>query len=276
MVVGTPIGNVGDLSRRAIEVLASVDAIACEDTRRTGRLLAMAGITAPALLVANEHTEAARASEILDRLAAGQHLALVSDAGMPVISDPGRRIVAAAARAGHRIEVVPGPVAAVSALAVSGLPGERFVFEGFLPRKGAERAARLEGIASERRTVVLYEAPHRLRRTLRDLLVRCGPERVAVVARELTKLHEELVRGSLDEVVDHFDASDPRGELVIVLAGAPTTGEPVDDEVLVAALQAGLDQGLTKRDAVADVVRATGEAKRRVYDLSIGLSSGAR
>jgi 16S rRNA (cytidine1402-2'-O)-methyltransferase len=159
---------------------------------------------------------------------------------------------------------------------VSGLPGERFVFEGFLPRKGAERAARLEGIASERRTVVLYEAPHRLRRTLRDLLVRCGPERVAVVARELTKLHEELVRGSLDEVVDHFDASEPRGELVIVLAGAPTTGEPVDDEVLVAALQAGLDQGLTKRDAVADVVRATGEAKRRVYDLSIGLSSGAR
>jgi 16S rRNA (cytidine1402-2'-O)-methyltransferase len=276
VVVGTPIGNLGDLSARGAEALRSADAIACEDTRRTGRLLAHLGITPPVLMVANQHTETARTSEILDRLATGQRVALVSDAGMPVVSDPGRRVVAAAALAGHRVEVVPGPVAATSALAVSGLRGDRFVFEGFLPRKGAERAGRLAGIAAEPRTVVLYEAPHRLRRTLGDLVERCGADRPAVVARELTKLHEEVVRGSLAEVADHFERFEPRGELVIMVAGAPLVGEPVDDEVLVAALRAGLDRGLSKRDAVADVVRATGEAKRRVYDLAIGLPGAGR
>jgi 16S rRNA (cytidine1402-2'-O)-methyltransferase len=167
-------------------------------------------------------------------------------------------------------------VAAASALSVSGLPGDRFVFEGFLPRKGAERAARLAALGPEARTVVLYEAPHRLRRTLRDLVDLCGPDRSVVVARELTKLHEEVIRGTLAEVASHFERFEPRGELVIVMAGAPSAREPVGDDVLLAALQAGLDRGLTKRDAVDDVVRGTGEARRRVYDLSIRLGGAGR
>jgi 16S rRNA (cytidine1402-2'-O)-methyltransferase len=271
VVVGTPIGNLGDLSPRVIEALGSADAIACEDTRRTGRLLAHAGVRSPALLVANEHTEVARTAGILDRLARGQRVALVSDAGMPTVSDPGRRIVDAVARAGYHVTVVPGPVAATTALAVSGFEADRFVFEGFLPRKGPVRAERLAALAAEERTMVLYEAPHRLRRTLADLTGVFGPDRPVAVVRELTKLHEEVLRGSLGEAETHFADVEPRGELVIVVAGQRPAPAEVGDGQLAAALDAALARGLSRRDAVSEVVADTGAAKRRVYDLATGV-----
>lgn len=274
-IVGTPIGNLSDLSPRAAEVLAAVDAVVCEDTRRTGRLLAHLGVRTdgrPALLVANEHTEVPRLGEIADRLAEGQHLALVTDAGMPTISDPGRHIVALAAERGHHIEVVPGPTAVSSALALSGLAAERHVFEGFLPRKGRERAERLAALAGEARAVVIYEAPHRLRATLADLASVCGGDRPVAVARELTKLHEEVLRTTLAEAGRHFDETEPRGEFVLVVAGRPAaTGGPLSDDELSEALRRCVDGGLSKRDAVAEVARSTGEPKRRVYELSIAL-----
>jgi 16S rRNA (cytidine1402-2'-O)-methyltransferase len=271
VVVGTPIGNLGDLSPRAASELAGADVIACEDSRRTGRLLSLAGIDRPRLLVVNEHTERERIDEVLDRLAQGHRVVLVSDAGMPAISDPGRVLVEAVAEAGHRVDVVPGPVAAVAALSASGFRADRFVFEGFLPRRGQSRAARLAALAGEERTVVLYEAPHRLVKTLTDLVASCGQGRAATVARELTKLHEELIRGPLVEVLAHFETTPPRGEIVIVVDGAETPPAEIDDRALQDALIEVMNGGSTRRDAVAEVVRATGEPKRRVYQLATSL-----
>ena len=273
-IVGTPIGNLGDLSPRAAGVLASVDAVICEDSRRTGRLLSHLGARAdgrPALVVANEHTEVPRLGEILDRLAAGEHLALVTDAGMPTISDPGRHIGAAAVDRGHPVEVVPGPTAVSSALALSGLPATRYVFEGFLPRKGRERSARLAALADEERAIVLYESPRRVLATLADLAAVCGGQRRVAVARELTKLHEEVVRSTLAEAARHFDGIEPRGEFVVVIEGAWSTAGPLDDDEVIAALRRSLGAGLSKRDAVAEVARTTGEPRRRVYELSIAI-----
>ncbi len=279
-VVGTPIGNLADLSPRAAEVLRSVDAVICEDSRRTGRLLSHignlggpggVGSTRPDLLVANEHTEVPRISEIVDRWGTGQRLALVSDAGMPTISDPGRHVIAAAIEHGVAMEVVPGPTAVSSALALSGLVADRFVFEGFLPRKGRERTERLAELAREPRPIVVYEAPHRLRRTLADLAAVCGGDRSVAVARELTKLYEEVVRTTLAGAGTHFAESDPRGEFVLVIDGHHQDRSiPTDDE-LVSALRRSIDTGLSKRDAVVEVTRSTGEPKRRVYELSTNL-----
>ncbi len=268
VLVGTPIGNLGDLSRRAAEELGRVDAVACEDTRRTGRLLAHLGVRAPALLVVNDHTEAGAVREVLARLDRGQRVAVVTDAGMPGISDPGERLVAAAAAAGHRVEVVPGPSAALTALVASGLPTGRFVFEGFLPRKGSGRSERLAAVAAERRTVVLYEAPHRLARTLADLAEVCGPDRRVVLARELTKLHEELWRGRLADAVARCDEVEPRGEHVVVLDGAPAT-PPAEDDAILAALAAAREGGASTRDAVDAVAAALGVPRRRVYRLAL-------
>ena len=273
-VVGTPIGNLGDLTGRAADVLASVDAVICEDTRRTGKLLAHLGARSdgrPALLVANEHTEVPRLGEILDRLAQGQHLALVTDAGMPTISDPGRHVVAAAADHGHAIEIVPGPTAVSSALALSGLPAARYVFEGFLPRKGRDRTDRLAEIGAEERAVVVYESPNRVRATLSDLASVCGGDRRVAVARELTKLHEEVVRATLAEAAEHFERIEPRGEFVLVVEGRPARSGPMADDEVIAALRRSLDGGLSKRDAVAEVAKRTGEPRRRIYELSIAL-----
>lgn len=218
-VVGTPIGNLGDLSPRARAALAEADAIACEDTRHTRKLLSAAAITGARLLAVHQHNEAEAAAGIVNLLAQGQHVALVTDAGMPGISDPGTVIVAAAIDAGMAIDVVPGPTAVAAALAVSGLDVARFCFEGFLPRKGRERADRLDAIASEPRAVVLFEAPGRVAKTLADLEAACGPERRVAVCRELTKLHEEVVRGPLCEVVARRVTD--KGEVVIVLDGDP-------------------------------------------------------
>ena len=270
--MATPIGNLGDLSPRAVDALAAADVVACEDTRRTGRLLEHAGVRAPRLLVVNDHTEPGQVRAVLELLDAGRRVAVVTDAGTPGISDPGERLVAAAANAGHVVEVVPGPSAAIAALVASGLPTGRFCFEGFLPRKGSGRRERLDALAVEPRTMVLYEAPHRLARTLADLAAALGPSRRVAVARELTKLHEELWRGPLDGAVAWAEAAAPRGELVLVVAGAPAP-DPADDDAVVAALEAALAAGASKRDAAASVASALGVPKRRAYALAVELPS---
>ena len=278
VLVGTPIGNLGDLSPRAVEALTTADVICCEDTRRTGRLFQLAGIERRAgvpLVVVNDHTEADAVPRVLDRLAQGARVAVVTDAGMPGIADPGERLVSAALAAGHPVEVVPGPAAVITALVASGLPTGRFVFEGFLPRKGSARAERLAEVAAEPRTVVLYEAPHRLSRTLADLAAACGPERPVAVARELTKLHEELWRGSLADAAAWAVAREPPGELVLVLGGAPPAPPPGDDDV-EAALREALADGDSARDAAAAVARALGISRRRAYALAVALRSDPR
>jgi 16S rRNA (cytidine1402-2'-O)-methyltransferase len=272
VLVGTPIGNLGDLAPRAVEALESADAISCEDTRRTGRLLQHAGVERPPLVVVNEHTEAREVAGVLARLACGQRVAVVSDAGMPGISDPGERLVRAAVAAGHGVEVIPGPAAALAALVTSGLATGRFVFEGFLPRKGAARAERLAALAGEPRTVVLYEAPHRLARTVADLVEACGPDRRVAVARELTKLHEEVWRGSLGDALAWVRAAAPRGEIVLVLDGAPAAAPP-DEEALVDALRDELAAGATARDAARAVAARLDVPRRRVYDLATTLAA---
>ena len=269
MLVGTPIGNLGDLTSRAIEALAAADLVCCEDTRRTGRLLQHAGIRARELRVVNDHTEGRVVDDVVARVASGEVVAVVSDAGMPGISDPGEQLVAAVAAAGHTIEVVPGPSAAVTALVASGLPAGRFAFEGFLPRKGSGRTERLAVVAAERRTSVLYEAPHRLARTLADLAAACGGERRVVLARELTKLHEEVWRGTLAAATEHVAEVEPRGEYVLVLDGAPAPAEVADADI-VEALARARAAGASTRDAIAEVVAELRVPKRRVYALATG------
>lgn len=271
VIVGTPIGNLGDLSHRAAEVLGTADVIACEDTRRTRALLTHAGVVAGGRLIAvNEHSEAASVGTVLARLEAGGIVALVSDAGMPVISDPGERLVAAAAAAGHAVRVVPGPSAALAALVVSGLPAARFCFEGFLPRTGKARAHRMAEIAAEGRTTVVFEAPHRVRRTVADLTRACGGGRRIAVARELTKVYEEVWRGTLGEAGRRLDEHEPRGEYVLVLEGAAPPGPP-DDEAVTSALRHRLAEGADKRSAVAAVAADLGVPRRRVYGLATRL-----
>jgi 16S rRNA (cytidine1402-2'-O)-methyltransferase len=267
VLVGTPLGNLGDLSPRAVEALAAADVIACEDTRRTGRLLVHAGVVARRMLICNEHTEARAADEIGGLLDGGGTVALVTDAGMPGISDPGERVVRVAVERDHVVEVVPGPSAVVSALAASGLPAGRFCFEGFLPRKGADRTVRLADLVGERRTIVLYEAPHRVERTLDDLAGVLGADRSVAIGRELTKLHEELWRGSLAEAVEWARGGGARGELVLVVEGAPAPEAP-DDDAIRAALDAARAAGASARDAAAQVAAELGVPKRRAYALT--------
>lgn len=270
VLVGTPIGNLGDLSPRAAIELGRADAICCEDTRRTGKLLQHANIDRRPLIVVNDHTERHTVDVVLARLAAGERVVVVSDAGMPGIADPGEQLVRAALDAGHAVEVVPGPSAAITAAVISGLPAGRFVFEGFLPRKGSGRSERLADVAAEGRTVVLYEAPHRLLRTLADLAASCGGDREVALCRELTKLYEETWRGTLTAAIARGNDVEPRGEYVIVLDGAPA-GAIADDDDLLAALQARLDAGESAKDAAADVAERFGIPKRRAYDLAITL-----
>lgn len=270
VLVGTPIGNLGDLSPRAAIELGRADAICCEDTRRTGKLLQHANIDRRPLIVVNDHTERHTVDVVLARLAAGERVVVVSDAGMPGIADPGEQLVRAALDAGHAVEVVPGPSAAITAAVISGLPAGRFVFEGFLPRKGSGRSERLADVAAEGRTVVLYEAPHRLLRTLADLAASCGGDREVALCRELTKLYEETWRGTLTAAIARGNDVEPRGEYVIVLDGAPA-GAIADDDDLLAALQARLDAGESAKHAAADVAERFGIPKRRAYDLAITL-----
>jgi 16S rRNA (cytidine1402-2'-O)-methyltransferase len=265
IVVATPIGNLGDLSPRAAEALATADCVCCEDTRRTGRLFQLAGIerTAPLVRV-DDHTEAARVPEVLDRLQRGERVVVVSDAGTPGIADPGERLVAAAVAAGLDVEVVPGPSAAVTALVASGLPTARWVFEGFLPRRGATRAERLVALAAERRTIVVYESPHRAARTLADLAAALGADRRVAVGRELTKLHEEVRRTTLAEAAAWAAEKEPVGELVLVIEGGPAPAAATEADV-ERAVAAALAEGLSARDAAARVSAALGVPKRAAY-----------
>lgn len=268
LVVGTPIGNLGDLSPRAIEALRASALICCEDTRHSSKLLTHAGIEGVRKAISNEHTEADRVQQVLALLAAGNDVSVITDAGMPGISDPGMVLVRAAIAAGHPVSVVPGPDAATSALVLSGLDTSRFVFEGFLPRSGKERSERLTAVAAEQRTIVMYEAPHRIVRTVRDLSEACGPQRRVALAREITKLHEDVWRGTLADACLHVDEVEPRGEYVVVLEGAPPAAEATDERI-VNLLRTAIEGGADRRSAIATVMQATGAAKRRVYDLAL-------
>ena len=270
LIVGTPIGNLGDFTPRAREALAGADVVACEDTRRTRTLLSAAGIglAGKRLLAVHEHNEAEQSGHVARLIGEGKRVALVTDAGMPAVSDPGERVVAAVAAAGLPVEVVPGPSAVVAALAASGLPSDRFVFEGFLPRKGPTRRRRLQALADERRTAVLYEAPHRVQATVDDLLAACGDGRAVVLARELTKLHEEVWRGTLAGAVAHLADAGPRGEYVIVLGGAPEAAAAGDEDI-AGALRARLAAGDDKRAAVTAVTLELEVPKRRVYEIAL-------
>ena len=272
VLVGTPIGNLGDISPRALEALGQAAVVACEDTRRTGRLLSHFGIASPTYIVVNEHTEGEAAERVLGHVQRGDVVVLVSDAGMPGVSDPGEFLVSKAIEAGVTVEVVPGPSAVLHALVASGLTTSRFVFEGFLPRKGSGRALRLRELADEHRTAVLFEAPHRLAKTLNDLAEVCGGERRIVLARELTKLHEEIWRGSLAEALTRCGEVDPRGEYVLVLDGAAPRADATDDELRQAARES-LAKGASKRDAAAAVADVFAVSRKRVYDLVITLQA---
>jgi 16S rRNA (cytidine1402-2'-O)-methyltransferase len=269
VLVATPIGNLGDLSPRAVATLQHSSLILCEDTRHSGKLLSHAGISGVRLAVCNEHTETERSRDVLSLLDAGDTVTMITDAGTPGISDPGSRLVRVVIDAGHAVSAVPGPAAFVMALVVSGFDTTRFVFEGFLPRSGRERALRLAAIAVEARTTVLYEAPHRVERTATDLAAVCGGQRSVALARELTKIYESVWRGSLDAAVVHLGATPPRGEYVMVLQGAPPRGEVSDDEIR-SALQLALP-GHSRKDAVEAVVDQLEVSKRRVYDLALAV-----
>ncbi len=270
VLVATPIGNLGDLAPRAVEVLRAADAICCEDTRRLAKLLTHAGVARPRVIVVNDHTGSERIGVVLDLLHRGALVAVVSDAGTPGISDPGERLARAAGDAGHVVTVVPGASAAVGALVVSGLPAGRYVFEGFLPRSGSGRRQRLAGLAGERRTIVLYEAPHRVARTLADLAGVLGVDRDVVIVRELTKLHEEVWRGSLSDAAARAVTVDPRGEYVLVVAGAPEP-EAAGEADIDAALRDALAAGTDRKTAVAEVAAALGVPKRTVYAAALRL-----
>jgi len=267
VLVATPIGNLGDLSPRASEELAAADLVACEDTRRTGRLLQHAGISGSDLLRLDEHTEERSTAVVVDRIGCGETVALVSDAGMPGISDPGERVVRRVVEAGHPVVVVPGPSAPVAAVSASGLATDRWCMEGFLPRKGSARSDRLAELAVEERTMVLFESPNRLAATLRDLVGVLGPDRRAVVAREMTKLHEEFVRGTVAELADRFDEP-PKGEVVLVLEGAPPPAE-VEDERIQVVLDEARAGGASTRDAADEAARRLGVSRRRAYRLAL-------
>jgi 16S rRNA (cytidine1402-2'-O)-methyltransferase len=261
-LVGTPIGNLGDLGARARDTLDAVDLVAAEDTRRAGRLLAKLGIKAK-LLSFFEGNERERTEELVNRLREGQDVAVITDGGMPGISDPGFRLVRACAEEGIDVRVVPGPSAAVAALVVSGLPTDRFAFEGFLPRREGDRLRRLESLAGDPRTVVLFESPLRVRTLLRDVLVTLGDRRVAV-CRELTKLHEEVLRGSVSEVLSRIADVQLKGELAVVIEGAPAHSSTDVDEFVdeTKELVAG---GMRKRDAARAVAERHGVSANALY-----------
>ncbi len=271
VLVGTPIGNLGDLSRRAVDALRDADVIAAEDTRRTRALLTHAEIPARGRVRSvHAHNEQEAAAGVVRDVRAGKRVAYVTDAGMPGISDPGSRLVRACLEADLAVEVVPGPSAALAALVLSGFPTERFVFEGFLPRRGRERKERLAALAADGRTAVLFESPRRVVATLGDLRARCGPLREIAVARELTKVYEEVWRGTLGEAEDLVAVGVPRGEHVIVLGPAPAPPEASDGEI-DAHVRAALAEGLSARDAAVRVGRDLGVPRRRAYEIAVAL-----
>lgn len=265
-VVATPIGNLGDVTRRAVETLEACPVVAAEDTRHTLKLLAHLGVAKKTLLALHEHSSDADVRRVLERLAAGEDVALVSDAGTPLVSDPGAELVEAAAAAGVRVVPIPGPSAVLAALVASGLGGGAFRFEGFLPRDGAARAAALLRVANEPAQVVLFEAPGRVAATLAEL-ARSTPTRRAAVARELTKVHEEVVRGTLAELADAAANRPWLGEVVLVLGAYDAAGreDAVDDDALDRAIDEGLAAGAHARSLADRLAAWSGRPRRDVY-----------
>jgi 16S rRNA (cytidine1402-2'-O)-methyltransferase len=261
-VVGTPIGNLADLTDRARDTLRAVDVVAAEDTRRTGRLLKAAGINAT-LVSLFDGNERERTPQLVRKLLDGSSVALVSDGGMPLVSDPGYRLVSASAAGGIDVQVVPGPSAVLAALVVSGLPMDRFAFEGFPPRKVGERRARLAALANDPRTLVFFESPVRTPTLLRDLQASFGDRRVAV-CRELTKLHEQVVRGRLHEVIDQLGEGPLRGEVVVVVEGS-SQPPPIDQAAIVAQARELVAGGMRKREAAREVADRHGASANELY-----------
>lgn len=267
ILCATPIGNLGDLSERAIETLSGADVIFAEDTRRTAKLLNHIGVSVP-MKSFYAHNERSRLVELAGHLESGDRVVLVSDAGMPVVSDPGTSAVDAAVAVGAVISAVPGPSAVVTALAVSGFDGDRFVFEGFLPRKGKGRAAVAESIAQEKRTVVFFSAPTRAAKDLALIANVMESDRQVVIARELTKLHEEIWRGNVTEAVAQWgDTEAARGEFTIVVQGASPVEPSID--AAVDAVKHLIDQGSTTSDAVRQIAKSTGVSRRELYDIIV-------
>jgi len=269
-VVGTPIGNLEDMTFRAVRILKSVQAIASEDTRHTGKLLQHYQITTPQVSY-HEHNQKQRIPELLQMLKEGKAIALVSDAGIPTISDPGYELIVACRDAEIDVVPIPGANAAITALCAAGLPTTRFVFEGFLPAKAQQRTDRVESLKSESRTIILYEAPHRIQQTLQDLLAVLGGNRSIVLARELTKLHEEFWQGTIAEAIAHFRDRQPKGEFTILLAGAQQQDRLLSEEVLKAELAALIGQGVSRSQASRQLAQLTNLPRRQLYQLALAL-----
>ncbi|GAA2707661.1 ribosomal RNA small subunit methyltransferase I [Actinoplanes palleronii] len=269
VLAGAPLGNVGDASARLREVLATADVIAAEDTRRLSRLAKDLGVTVRGRVVSYfEGNDEKRTPELVEALAGGAVVAVVTDGGMPSVSDPGYRLVRAALDAGYPVTAAPGPSAVTTALALSGLPSDRFVFEGFLPRTGSNRRSRLRELAAEPRTLVFFEAPHRITGALADLAATFGEDRPAAVCRELTKTYEEIRRGTLSELAAWAAAGEPRGEITVVVGGAPAgPGERPDDDELRAEVARRETAGDSRRDAIQAIADMYGLKKRDVYTL---------
>ncbi|MEA5456189.1 16S rRNA (cytidine(1402)-2'-O)-methyltransferase [Sinomonas sp. JGH33] len=265
VLAATPIGNLGDASRRLVELLGEADVIAAEDTRRLHRLVQGLGVQPVGRVVSyHEHNEASKTAELLDDVRAGGTVLLVTDAGMPSVSDPGYRLVEAAVAEGLTVTAVPGPSAVLTALALSGLPTDRFCFEGFLPRKAGERAARVAELAGERRTMVFFEAPHRLAAMLTALAEGFGADRRVAVCRELTKTYEEVLRAGAGELAAWAADHDVRGEIAVVVEGAGESA-PANTEDLIEAVNELVAGGVRLKDAVAAVAGDVGASKRELY-----------
>lgn len=279
-LVGTPIGNLEDMTYRAIRILKEVDLIAAEDTRHTGKLLTHFEINTPSTSY-HEHNEKEKSSTLIEKLLQGKDIALVTDAGMPTISDPGYRLVSKIWENNLEVITVPGPTALISALAMSGMPTDRFSFEGFLPRKKRQRESKLQELITETRTMIFYEAPHRLLKALKSVEKVFGVDRVIMVARELTKKHEEKIRGKVGDVIAHFEKNQPKGELVIVINGS----NPEDlkeeklgweDMTVLEHLYTLIDAGLTKKQAIKKVAKERDLPKKQVYKTAIQIEAKKR
>ena len=267
-LIPTPIGNLGDISPRAAEILSAVDFIAAEDTRVTVKLLNHLGLKKP-MTAYHRHNCDTAGPAILRRLEEGESCALVTDAGTPGISDPGEDLVALCAAAGVRVEAAPGPCALTVALSVSGLPTARFIFEGFLPMNKKNRRTRLDALEREERTMIFYEAPHKLRDTLDDLSAVFGPDRRIALCRELTKLHEEVIRTTLGEAVTRYAEQEPRGEFVLVAAGCPPRAEKGDEDAALARAEELRRAGLPLKSAAAQAAEEFGVKKRTLYNRAL-------
>lgn len=269
-VVGTPIGNLEDITFRAVRILQTVDLIAAEDTRHTGKLLQHFQVKTPQTSY-HEHNSTSRIPELLEQLVNGKAIALVSDAGMPGISDPGYELVKACVEVGITVVAIPGASAAITALSASGLPTDRFIFEGFLPAKSQQRREHLESLQAEPRTLIFYESPHRLRDTLQDLGEVWGSDRQIVMARELTKLYEEFWRGTIADAIAYYNQREPQGEYTLVLAGTPPSQPHLTEEQLKAELLQLMKQGISRSQASRQLAKETSQPRRHLYQLALSI-----